>query len=100
MSEPRFFYANSTEVGMSGYDMTLKFMRNGTPGDVGQYASPGGVTQAQTVVQDILAVGMSPSHAKAVVAGLLRAVLSYEEQYGKIPLPPETQSVWDAVRKA
>ena len=85
----KFFYANSVQLGVSAYDFTLHFLRQGMP--------PGS-PDAKGVVppnQDDLAVGMSASHAKAMLAGLYDAVVQYEKAFGPIPLDPKVKAAYD-----
>lgn len=93
VGEQKFFYTNGMELAVSAYDVTLKFLRNGAMSTVG--AEKGVTVEATIEVLDTLVVGMSPSHAKALVPGLMLAITQYEKQHGKIPLPPEAVSAWN-----
>ena len=91
--EKNFFYTNSSEVGMSAYDITINFLRKGfgrvDPAKIGQ--------ETDTSVSDELTVSMSPSHAKAMAAHLYKTTLDYERQFSEIPLPPEAKAQWSAL---
>lgn len=85
-SDAKFFYANALEVAVSPFDFSLKFMRQGTPAEaVHNVPSP-----AATL--DAMIVGMSPTHAKAMLSGLFKAVMGYESENGTISVPAEVQA--------
>lgn len=81
--EKKFFYANAVEVGVTPYDVSLKFMRSGSA-DAPLTATA--VTKnVQLVKIDEFIIGMSPQHAKAMLPSLTSAVAQYEQMYGTIP---------------
>lgn len=82
--EKKFFYANSVEVGVTAYDITLKFMRNGTISNLTPQ-SVKGLSQPKTELQDEFIIGMSPQHAKALLPVLTQLIKLYEDSYGKLP---------------
>ncbi len=92
--EAKFFYANSVEIAMSGYDVTLRLVRNGARSASGGKAGFA-TSEAVMAEEDAMSVCMSPSHAKALLPGLMDVVLRYEELFGKIPLPPEAATAWE-----
>lgn len=90
--EKKSFYSNSSKVMATAYDIGIIFDRTRAP------EVPATVTKSSQVVPVIaesLEVSMSPSHAKAVVIGLLNAVLDYEKNIGSIPLPADKQTAFD-----
>lgn len=92
-----FFYANAMELAVSPYDFSLRFIRNAA----GQVALPEGVRTGEVpvVTRASMTVGMSPTHAKAMLPALVNAVLRYEEQLGKLTIPQEMQTAFDALFK-
>lgn len=94
--EGKFFYANSLEVAVSPFDISMKFMRNGTETAQKPAATSEINPNAAISVLDAMTVSMSPSHAKAMVPALLRLVQEYEKQFGRIPLGADIQATWDA----
>ena len=93
--ETKFFYANSVEVAVSPFDISLKFMRNGTATleTVAVHTTP---VDATPVVMDALTIAMSPSAAKSMLPALLQLISVYEQKFGTIPLPPEVLARWNA----
>ncbi len=87
-SDMQFFYSNSVEIGVSPFDVNLKFIRQGTP----ENAKEGAVVP-QNMAE--LTVAMSPAHAKAMLAGFYKAVFDYENNVGKIALEAATQKTFD-----
>ena len=85
-TEKKFFYANSLEVAVSPYDFSLKFSRQGPPENIksGEPPKPNKL--------DEFTVSMSPVHAKAMLAGLYRAVGEYEKNVGQIVLPKHQET--------
>lgn len=88
-SEMNFFYTNAVEIGVSPYDVNLKFIRQGTPEDVQQ----GQAVKPQKMAE--LVVAMSPSHAKAMLAGFYKSILEYERSVGKIAIDASAQKIFD-----
>jgi hypothetical protein len=84
-TEAKFFYANGLELTISVYDITFKFMRNGTL--TPELAPTAGQKKSgvQPHVLDSFMVSMSPTHAKAILPGLAQAIAQYEAQFGVIP---------------
>lgn len=87
--DEQFFYANGLELAVSPYDITLKFLRQGTP----EGAAPGVELQPKRIAE--LSVAMSPVHAKAMLSGLYTAIMGYEESVGAIALPAEAQKTFN-----
>jgi hypothetical protein len=79
-TDKNFFYANGMELAVSTYDISLKFLRNGSPSN----AVPG-VPNAPARLDEII-VAMSPGHAKAMLAGLYKTIVDYEENIGPITI--------------
>jgi hypothetical protein len=97
--DAKFFYTNGAEMALSSYDVTIKFLRNGTgTSNIGDpAAAPGSVVQPmQPQVLDQLSVAMSLSHCKTMVSGMLEMLSAYEEQHGTIPLTSEAKQKWKA----
>ena len=92
MSEDQHdFYANAVNVTSSIYDVTLNF-RTQSPVMMSQGKPP--VFEASAVFN----VRMSPQHAKALTALLVKHIVDYEaKHHTQLPLPPELQQLWDQV---
>lgn len=91
--ESKLFYANGMEVAMSPYDISLKFMWQGS--ETSSTATPNTeVTDAIPSVLEAVTVSMSLSHAKSMLPSLFAMVAKYEETYGEIPVPPEFVERW------
>ena len=91
----RSFYANSVHIIMSIYDVLLSF-RTQAPLRVEEQ-----VQESAVVSTDEFDVRMSPQHAKALAALLIKNIREYEKQFNtQIIIPPDLQTMWDeAVRK-
>jgi Protein of unknown function (DUF3467) len=75
-------YANSTQVRTTPWDIQLIF---------GEILS---VDQNKLVIENQLAVTLSPQQAKALIDTLLGQVQAYERQFGEIrytPIQPQTE---------
>lgn len=97
-SDEKFFYANGAEMAMSVYDITFKFLRNGSvSSNVGSVPAAAGTMQVGvgSTVLDSMAVSMSPSHAKMIAIGLLGLLDAYEQNHGPIPLESDAKSKWN-----
>ena len=89
--EPQDLYANAVNVTSSIYDVTLNF-RTQSPVMMGQGKQP--MFEASAVFN----VRMSPQHAKALTALLVKHIQEYESKYQtQLPLPPELQQLWTQV---
>lgn len=87
------FYANAVNVLTSVYDVTLSF-RVQSPVVIEQGKAP--VIQAS----EICNVRMSPQHAKALAAILLKHVIQYEKEHNiNLPLPEDVRQIWDEFQK-
>lgn len=73
-------YANAANLEMTPWDFSLIFGELKKTGD-------------KVVIEQSVAVTMSPQHAKALAGVLVTHVKEYEKQVGeiKLPQPPETQ---------
>ncbi|MFW6042525.1 MAG: DUF3467 domain-containing protein [Chloroflexota bacterium] len=81
------FYANNVNVATSVYDVTLRFTTK-TP--VGE----GDQLEQKDMAQ--LNVTMSPQHAKALAAILIKHIRDYErETQIVLPLPPSVGEMWN-----
>ncbi len=91
MAEPtNEYYANSVNMGIGLYDVTLIFSAQ-----VPVIAEPGKTAMVQSSQNCI--VRMSPQHAKALAALLVKHVKQYEQQFGMtLPLEPNIQEIWVA----
>ena len=88
-------YTNSVHVITSLYEVVLNFWTE-TP--VGKWVEDEKPTRE---VVDEFRVRMSPQHAKALAALLVKHVREYERQFGtQLVLPPELQMLWDEHAKA
>lgn len=87
--DKQFFYSNGLEISVSPYDITLKFLRQGSP----EGAAPGVELQPQKLAE--LSVAMSPAHAKAMLSGLYTSIMSYEQSVGAIALQADAQKIFD-----
>jgi len=85
-SNKKYFYSNTSKIMGTPYDISLLFERSSAP-EVTENSPKQKTVEA--VVVDSVEVSMSPSHAKAVASGLLQALIKYENQFGKIAMPPE-----------
>lgn len=96
MAEDKFFYANGAEMAVTPYDVTMKFLRNGSStSSVGSAPNTAGAPmEATPTILDTMSVSMSPSHAKTVAAAMLHLIREYEKQYGTIPLTVESAEKW------
>jgi hypothetical protein len=87
------FYANAVNVLTSIYDVTLSF-RAQSPIVIEQGKAP--VIQTS----ELCNVRMSPQHAKALVAILLKHVIQYEIEHEiTLPLPEDVRQIWNEVQK-
>lgn len=103
-NEKKFFYANAAETAVSQFDFTIKFIRQGAAEGARAAVEKAMVTGATTVemtpaVLDEFSVGMSPTHAKALAAGLVLAVSDYEKKVGPIALDKKFQDRYDLMTK-
>jgi len=78
-------YANNTQFQVSPWDISLDF---------GQVKGRG--EQGNLVIQPLVRVLMSPSHAKALLNLLSINLHAYEAEFGPIPIPPEFSSAEQA----
>ena len=86
----RDFYANLVEVNTSVYDVTLQFKLRSFSKD------PEDIFSAI----DVCNVRMSPQHAKALVAILLKHITNYEIDFKcELPLSPDLQKMIDDIKK-
>jgi len=94
--ETKFFYTNAVEVNLTPYDVNLKFQRRGTFTDQALDDNKG-LRDVKGIVAEALVIGMSPTHAKAMVPGLVMMIQEYEKRFGKISVSPEEQTRWEAL---
>lgn len=87
-SEKQFFYCNSVEIGVSAFDVNLKFIRQGTPKN-----AKSGAVIPENIAE--LTVAMSPAHAKAMLPGLYKAIIDYEKKVGLIAVESAVQKTFD-----
>ena len=83
----RDLYSNATMVGMTPFDLTVTFQRNGeiAPG------IPGSV--------DLVGVSMSPQNLKALIRVLSETFSAYEKVFGQVAIPDQdTRPTSDAIR--
>jgi hypothetical protein len=86
---PNFFkvYANSVQIEACVWDLRLIF---------GELTRPGG----KLLVEQSVAVTMSPQHAKALSTVLATNLQEYERKFGQINLPPRKEEpVAESVKK-
>jgi hypothetical protein len=81
MSEEKFFYANGVEAQAGTYDITVKFLRVGSP-TVLQVTGTMNVREAKPELLETLSVSMAPSHAKSMMAALAAGIVAYEKGVG------------------
>lgn len=95
LSDNPNFYANAVHVFSSIYDVTLQF-RVEAPVTIPEQGKP---TMLEIV--STCSVRMSPQHAKALGAILVKHVKDYEENnHVTLPLDPKIQPMWEnAVKK-
>jgi hypothetical protein len=83
------FYANAVNIGTSVYDLTLNFRLQS--GEQNQ--------QTGEIIITVSAennVRMSPQHAKALAALLVKHIKEYEKQFSiDLPLPPDIKKIWE-----
>ena len=84
-TEKKFFYSNALELAVSPYDFSLKFLRTG----VAAGTTPGVATIP--VPLDEIIIAMSPGHAKAILSGLYKSVIDYENTFGSITIDKARQ---------
>ena len=96
--DEKFFYTNGVEVGISPYDFSLKFMRNGspTPETVKAAAASQALGASPAMVMETMTIAMSPVHAKAMLPILAQMIATYEQAFGTIALPPDHLAKWNA----
>lgn len=87
-SEDQFFYTNAVVIGVSPFDVNLKFLRQGTPSGI-QTGAVAPVDLAE------LTVAMSPAHAKSMLVGFYNAIVEYEKKVGRITLEEANQQSFD-----
>ena len=93
-AEKKFFYTNGMEVAVSGYDLSINFLRQGGVATKGQKL--GDAPQIATIVElDRMVVSMSISHAKSMLAALFAAVENFEKEIGPIPLQKPAQTAYE-----
>jgi hypothetical protein len=86
---PDSFYTNNVNVTTSVYDVTLRFTTR-TPFGEGE----------ELKVEDMatLNVTMSPQHAKALAAILIKHVHDYEREMNiELPLTDSVRQLWDEI---
>jgi hypothetical protein len=71
---PRY-YANNTEIGMTSFDISIKF------------AQIVGADEGELIVNDQAIVSMSLHHAKALARILVAYVKQFEQQHGPLFVP-------------
>jgi hypothetical protein len=71
---PRY-YANNTEIGMTSFDISIKF------------AQIVGSEEGELIVHDQAIVSMSLHHAKALTKILVAYITQFEQQHGKLFVP-------------
>jgi len=88
MEERNDFYANAVNVVTSIYDVTLNF-RTQSPVSLEPGKDP--LLEASGICN----VRMSPQHAKALAALLIKHITKYEEDYQlDLPLPDDIAPMW------
>lgn len=86
--ESRDFYANTARMATSVYEVLIELARV-TPAEM-----TAGVVEVET-----MRVRMSPQHAKALAAMLVKHVREYERQYGvQLKVPDEMQALWNEIQ--
>ncbi len=87
------FYANSVNLITSIYDVTIQF-RTQSPVSIELGKEP--IIEAV----GLLNIRMSPQHAKALAALLVKHISDYENQYGfELPIEEKLSEFWET-RKA
>lgn len=82
--ESRDFYVNTARMATSVYEVLLELAR----------VTPAEMTPGEIEIESIR-VRMSPQHAKALAAMLVKHVREYERQYGvQLKVPDEMQALW------
>lgn len=81
-TEPANYYANHSRLTINKWDFAFLF---------GRMIPPGKRPDGANVVEEVM-VYMSPQHAKAFMALLVRQVALYEEKFGLIPDPNKKAS--------
>jgi hypothetical protein len=71
---PRY-YANNTEIGMTSFDISIKF------------AQIVGAKEGDLIVDDQAVVSMSLHHAKALAKILVAYISQFEQQHGPLFVP-------------
>jgi hypothetical protein len=90
----KFFYSNTSKVVSSPYDVTVIFERSSAP-DLP--VKPKATDVFVPIVAEVMEVSMSPSHAKAVITGLLHVLVGYEQQFGMVNMPKEKNEEFNAL---
>lgn len=88
-SEPLEMYANDVTIAGSLYEFLFILSTNTPVGQV-RDGQPSAIEK-----KNVVYLRMSPQHAKAMMALLAGNVAGYEQQFGKLPLPPEIQKGLD-----
>jgi hypothetical protein len=73
------YYTNIVRIASHIYDIALVFGKN----------RPIGATGDASTLESQCIVHMSPAHAKSLCLILRKQLRSYEEQWGRIPVPPD-----------
>jgi len=87
------YYANAVNISTSIYDISLFFSVQ-SPVGLNKDAKPFIEASSQCNVR------MSPQHAKALAALLIKHIKDYEKQFSvELPLPDELSSLWKEITK-
>lgn len=85
------FYTNSLIIYGSEYEITLRFANSLAEVQRGEEADGLPIQEI-----GICNVRMSPQHAKATAALLIKHIRIYEKEHGvKLPLPENVKKIWD-----
>lgn len=86
---PIEFYANAVNIGTSVYDLTLNFrLQSGE-----KNPETGEIIITVSAENNIR---MSPQHAKALAALLVKHIKEYENQFSiELPLPEDITKIWE-----
>jgi len=92
MDEMLDLYANAVQIIGAAYDFTLEFSANVPIGPVTDPQKPPPIER-----RNVCRIRMSPQHAKAIIPLLMQNISAYEQQFGKVPLPPDMKELWEQI---
>lgn len=95
--EHKFFYANASEMGVSIFDVSIRFVRQGweTTNPSGVSGRTGETGDAKAVAVEAVTISLAPAQAKSLAVNLFKAIRDYEAKNGRIPVEVPQQKDFD-----